>query len=200
MGWRNVELNAASRSVRFRVRGVELDPGGIGKGFAVDAVMNLLREQGVRAAMLSAGSSTIGTIGAPPGSAGWRVNAHDPGQPGHDVSFTLLHDVTLSTANCAEKNFTLEAHRYCHIMNPHTLRPVENVQQVTIVDPSGTASDALSNALFVLLPSESTRLLARLPQDRALIVTGTEDHRICTAVRWREPIRAGFCARIVEVP
>lgn len=199
VGWRRMELHAADRSVRFHAPGMELDPGGIGKGFAVDAGLRVLRAAGVQRAMLSAGSSTIGAIGAPEGGAGWRVNTHDPWTPGHDVSFTMLRDGTLSTANCAEKNFTLQGHRYCHIMDPRTLRPVENVQQVTIVDPSATASDALSNALFVLSPEESTRLLRSLPRDRALIVTGPEDHRVCTAIRWREPIAPGFCERVVEV-
>ncbi|WP_419807138.1 FAD:protein FMN transferase [Terriglobus sp.] len=199
VGWRNLDLDPATRGVRFRVPGVELDPGGIGKGFAVDAVLRMLREEGVSAAMISAGSSTIGAIGAPKGSAGWRVNAHDPWQPGHDVSSVLLRDATLSSANCTEKNFVLQGHRFCHIMDPRTMQPVEGVQQVTIQDPSGTASDALSNALFVLTPAQSVRLLARLPQDRALIVTGPEDHRVCTAIRWQEPIASGFCARIVEV-
>lgn len=199
IGFRNLRLDPATRSVRFLDPGVELDPGGIGKGFAVEAALRLLRQSGVSAAMLSAGSSTIGAVGAPPGATGWRVLAHDPRAAGHQVSTILLRDTTLSTANCAEKNFVLSGHRYCHIMNPHTLRPVENVQQVTIVDPSGTASDALSNALFVLPVSRSTHLLRTLPRDSALIVTGVDDHRVCTAIRWRQPIAPGFCARTVEV-
>lgn len=200
VGWQNVELDRPTRGVRFRVAGVELDPGGIGKGFAVDAALRLLRAEGVDAAMLSAGSSTLGALGAPLGLPGWRVHLHDPWNPAHDVSTAMLRDATLSTANCAEKNFTLQGHLYCHIMDPHTLRPVDGVQQVTIVDPSGTASDALSNALFVLPVPGSERLLQHLPADRALIVTGPQDHRVCTAIRWRDPIAPGFCARIAEVP
>ena len=199
VGWRKIKLDPAGRTVRFSAAGIELDPGGIGKGFAVDAGLRVLRAAGAQTAMLSAGSSTIGAIGSPAGSPGWRVNAHDPWRPGHEMSFTVLRDSTLSTANCAEKNFTLQGHRYCHIMDPRTLRPVQGVQQVTIVDPSATASDALSNALFVLSPAESTRLLRTLPHDRALIVTGPEDHHVCTAIRWREPIAPGFCERVVEV-
>ncbi len=200
VGWQNVRLDPGTRSVRFKVPGVELDPGGIGKGFAVDAVLRLLRAEGVHAAMLSAGSSTIGAIGAPAGTEGWRVTSHDPWHPQRAVSSVLLHDATLSTANCAEKNFSLGGHRYCHIMDPRTLRPVENVQQVTIIDPMGTASDALSNALFVLPVESSVRLLHTLPQDRALIVTGSEDRRVCTAIRWREPIAPGFCEQVRAVP
>ncbi len=71
-GWKRVELNAATRTVRFTSPGVELDPGGIGKGFAVDAAVKALRADGVHAALLSAGSSTIYGMGAPPASPGGR--------------------------------------------------------------------------------------------------------------------------------
>ncbi len=193
-GWRNMQLDAATRGVRL-AHGVELDPGGIGKGFAVDAALRVLREAGVQRAMLSAGSSTLGALDGPPGQAGWPVHLHDPWQPSHDISTVFLHNATLSTANCAEKNFILGGHLYCHIMDPRTLRPVEGVLQVTILDPSGTSSDALSNVLFVETPGQSRRLLRTLPLDRALIVTGSRGRRVCTAVRWPGPVASGFCKR-----
>lgn len=194
-GWTKVRLDPATRGVRFSAPGVELDPGGIGKGFAVDAALRVLREQGVTAAEISAGSSTIGAVGAPPGRAGWPVVVHDPWRPEREVSTVALRDETLSTANCVEKNFTLGGHLYCHIMDPRTLRPVEGVLQVTVVDPSGTASDALSNVLFVNSPAEDRRLLETLPRDRALVVTGTREAPVCHVVRWGVPVAEGFCKR-----
>lgn len=77
-GWQNVQLDPFTRSILYRNRAtMELDPGGIGKGYAVDRVIALLREQRVTAALISAGSSSIYAIGAPPGSSGWRVNIPD---------------------------------------------------------------------------------------------------------------------------
>ena len=72
-GWKRVSLDASARTVRFTAPGVELDPGGIGKGFAVDAAVKAMREDGVHAALLSAGSSTVYGLGAPPDAAGWKV-------------------------------------------------------------------------------------------------------------------------------
>jgi FAD:protein FMN transferase len=74
-GWKRVVLTAGTRTVRFTTQGVELDPGGIGKGFAVDAAIEAMRSDGVRAALLSAGSSTIYGLGTPPDTEGWRVRA-----------------------------------------------------------------------------------------------------------------------------
>src|SRR5437868_10951780 len=73
VGWQHVQLDAAARTVQFDRAGVELDLGGIGKGYAVDRVAALLREGGVRAALIDAGGSTLYAIGAPPGKLGWRL-------------------------------------------------------------------------------------------------------------------------------
>ena len=170
-GWKRVVLNAGARTVRFTAPGVELDPGGIGKGFAVDAAIEALRAEGVKAALLSAGSSTIYALGAPPDSQGWKVRVPDPEHKGDAISTVTLRDTSLSTANCSEKHFVAGGHQYCHIMDPRTLRPVEGRLQATVIAPSATDSDALSNAMFVLDEDGRKRLMGSLPvADAALIV------------------------------
>jgi thiamine biosynthesis lipoprotein len=170
-GWKRVVLNAGARTVRFTAPGVELDPGGIGKGFAVDAAIEALRGDGVHAALLSAGSSTIYGLGAPPDAQGWTVQVPDPNDKRHAISTVTLRDTSLSTANCSEKHFVSGGHQYCHIMDPRTLHPVEGRLQATVIAPSATDSDALSNAMFVLDGAGRRRLMASLPAaDAALVV------------------------------
>ena len=83
----------------------------------------------------------------------------------------VLHDTSLSTANCSEKHFVVGNHLYCHIMDPRTLRPVEGRLQATVIAPSATDSDALSNAMFVLDAAGRRRLMQALPAaDAALVV------------------------------
>ncbi len=196
-GWQNVRLDAAARGVRFARAGVELDPGGIGKGFAVDAAVRILREDGVPAALLSAGSSTLYGLGAPPGRAGWRVVVPGPLPSRRTLSVIVLRDQSLSSADCSQKNFVVDGHLYCHIMDPHTLRPVEGRIQVSVVDPSATASDALSNVVFVQAPQQSLRTLAAAaPEARALIVSGEPGHASCVVFRWGAPLDRAHC----EVP
>lgn len=170
-GWKRVVLTAGTRTVRFTAPGVELDPGGIGKGFAVDAAIEAMRADGVRAALLSAGSSTIYGLGAPPDAPGWRVRVPDPQRTGGTLSTAVLHDTSLSTANCSEKHFVARGHQYCHIMNPQTLRPVEGRLQATVIAPSATDSDALSNAMFVLDAGGRRQLMHSLQKaDASLVV------------------------------
>jgi thiamine biosynthesis lipoprotein len=172
-GWKRVLLTAGARTVRFTAPGVDLDPGGIGKGFAVDAAIQALRADGVRAALLSAGSSTIYALGMPPDATGWKVRVPDPQHRGADLSTIVLHDTSLSTANCSEKHFVVGGHQYCHIMDPRTLRPVEGRLQATVIASSATDSDALSNVMFVLDGPGRKRVMASLPRvDTALVVVG----------------------------
>lgn len=192
-GWQRVHLDAAMRTVRFTSPGVELDPGGIGKGFAVDKAVAILRSEHVSAAMLSAGSSTIYALGAPPGEAGWKVEVPDPFDGGKVLSTVTLKDTSLSSASCAEKHFILQGHLYCHIMDPKTLRPVEGMLQVTITDPSATNSDALSNVLFVRRPEDNVQLMKALPNDSALVITGTAEKAECHRMNWLTPLASGSC-------
>ncbi len=191
-GWQKVKLDAANRTVRFTSAGVELDPGGIGKGFAVDAAIAILHAQHVSAAMLSAGGSTIYALGAPPGEPGWKVVVPDPVHAGETLSTVFLKDTSLSSASCAEKNFILNGHLYCHIMDPPTLRPVEGMLQVSIIDPSATASDALSNVLFVKKPEDSARWMKTLPADSALVISGTKSSFVCHPLGWKTKLE-GSC-------
>jgi thiamine biosynthesis lipoprotein len=200
-GWRKVQLNSQARTVRFTAPGVELDPGGIGKGFAVDAAVRILRADHVKAAMLSAGGSTIYALGAPPHQSGWRVVVPGPLPSKANLSVMRLRDTSLSSADCSEKNFTVAGHLYCHIMDLRTMRPVEGRIQVSIINPSATASDALSNVIFVQTPDETVATLRRYsPESQALVVSGNSPGSAnlqpphCTAFRWKSRIDATHCA------
>ena len=77
-GYRNILLDATNQTVRYAQHGVELDPGGIGKGYAVDKIVDILRAAGIRSALVSAAGSSIYALGAPPGEKGWTLTIKDP--------------------------------------------------------------------------------------------------------------------------
>jgi thiamine biosynthesis lipoprotein len=194
VGYQHVDLDPATRSVRLRAAGMELDPGGIGKGFAVDAAVVILRSHHIAAALISAGSSTLYALGHPPAQTGWRVVVPGLGADSAGISAVRLRDTSLSSANCNEKHFTVDGHLYCHIMDPRTLRPVEGRLHVSIIDPSATTSDALSNVLFVDTPAQSQSFLRHYaPEARAIIVSGTAAAPRCSTYRWPSKIDAARC-------
>lgn len=185
IGWQNVLLNPNERTVAFRDhKAVDLDPGSIGKGFAVDSVVKLLRGFGVTSAFVSAGGSTLYGIGAAPSLPGWPVDIPDPRHPGVTASTIFLRDSSLSTGACTEKFFIQNGHRYCHIFDPRTMRPVEGVLQSSVISASATDSDALSTVVFVSSPEQSRHLFADMPEVRALIFTTASTAESCVAIHW----------------
>lgn len=183
-GWRRVRLDKSSRTVRFTARGVELDPGGIGKGYALDCAAKVLREAGVRAALLSSGSSSVYAMGAPPGKDGWTVRVPDPLKRERALTTVVLRDRSLSTSGNYEKFFRLGGRTYAHIMNPRTGRPVEGVLQTTVITSDATDSDVLSTAVFVLGPRRGVALLGRLKGASAFVVTDKKGAGRVVSFRW----------------
>src|SRR3989442_1481201 len=89
---------ALDEAQRFDSPGVELDPGGIGKGYAVDCMVDVLKRNGVESALVSAAGSSIYGMGAPPGEpGGWRITIRDPHDPTRAAAEVLLKNMSLST-------------------------------------------------------------------------------------------------------
>jgi thiamine biosynthesis lipoprotein len=98
------------------------------------------------------------------------VRVPSPLSDGGTLSTVILRDTSLSTANLSEKKFVHDGRIYGAIMDPRTLRPAEGTLQVTVISPSATDSDALSNALFVSEPEDRSRLLEERRHDCALVI------------------------------
>ena len=92
VGYRNIVLDAANRTVRFSKAGVDIDPGGIGKGYAVDKMIEQLKEHGIRSALVSAGGSSIYGLGTPPNDTGWTVRIRHPRKWSETVQELQLKD------------------------------------------------------------------------------------------------------------
>lgn len=162
VGSSHLVLDRASGSVAFDVPGVEVDLGGIAKGYAVDRAVAVLKSRGVRAALVSAGGSTVYGMGAPPDRDAWAVDILDP-LDARKVAMTVrLKDRALSVSGSSERFFERDGVRYSHIMDPRTGWPVRGMLTVAVLAPTGTAGDAFDNALFVLGPVGSRRYLRTL--------------------------------------
>ena len=157
-------------TVRFDRPGVELDLGGIGKGYAVDRVVELLRRRGVGSALVNLGGSSVYGLGAPPGGEAWEVGILDPSDPGRRAVSVALRDRALSVSGGYGRSFEKDGVTYSHIMDPRTGRPVAGVLSVAVVGASATDGDALDNVLFVQGLARARAFVARLPPRTAASV------------------------------
>lgn len=130
--------------------GMQLDFGAIGKGYAGDKAIEILRKAGVSSALLDFGGN-IQVLGGKPDGSDWTVGIKNPwgGQP---VVAVKLRDSCMITSGGYERFFTgPDGHKYIHIFDNETGRPVENeLESVTIICREGLYGDALSTSLFVM--------------------------------------------------
>jgi FAD:protein FMN transferase len=162
VGGTHVVSNADARTIAFDGPGIELDLGGIAKGYAVDRIVHVLRRRQIAAALISAGGSTIYGLGAPPGREAWDVDVQDPTDSRKTALTVTLRDRALSVAGSSEKSFETGGVTYSHIMDPRSGTPAQGVFSVAVLASSGTAGDALDTALFVLGPEDSRAYLQTL--------------------------------------
>lgn len=150
IGWQAIRLDAASKTVQFQ-RPVEIDPGGIGKGYAVDRMAAILRDRGITSGIISAGRSSIYGIGVPPSEPrGWRVEVPNPKNPRENFAEVFLRNESMSTSGSTEKFFTVGGRTYTHIMDPRTGTPATGMLQVSVVAPRTIDSEAWTKPYFVL--------------------------------------------------
>jgi thiamine biosynthesis lipoprotein len=149
VGYKNILLDAKSNTVRFAGDGVEIDPGGIGKGYAVDKMAEILRQDGITSALVSASGSSIYGIGAPPNERGWKIKIRDPKDASKAVAEVVLHDNSLSTSGNYEKFFFAEGKLYSHIMDPLTGYPSEGMLSVSVVSPKTIDSEAWCKPYYI---------------------------------------------------
>ena len=159
VGWHHVRLDPAARSVQMLRPGVEIHPGAIGKGWALDRAAEILRDCGVTSALLHGGTSSVVAIGCPPGLPAWRVALPSP--PHASSLFTggsivELRNETLSVSAAWGRS----ADGPAHVVDPRTGEPVAPGRMAAVVLPSAAASDAWSTALLVAPRDIPARLVS----------------------------------------
>jgi thiamine biosynthesis lipoprotein len=169
-GFRNLVLDAAARTVFLKMPGMLLDLGGIAKGYAADEALRVLRDHGIRSALVAAsGDLAIGD--PPPGKTGWRVGI-DSLNPA-EAKFTRvleLRNSAVSTSGDTEQFLEIGGGRYSHIIDPATGMGLTDRIAVTVVAEKGIDADGFATAVSVLGLQRGLEFIERRTQAAAMIV------------------------------
>lgn len=150
VGYRHLKMNAPERTVSFDRPGVEIDPGGVGKGYAVDRMVEIVRARGIRNALIAASGSSVFGLGNPPNETrGWPISIADPWDHRKNAAQVFLKNTSLSTSGSYEKSFRVGGHRYSHIMDPRHGAPAEGAVQVTVIAPRAIDSEVWAKPYFI---------------------------------------------------
>jgi thiamine biosynthesis lipoprotein len=171
-----------THAVGLTVSPVRVDLGGVGKGYGVDRMAELLREWSIDKALLHGGFSSVLALDAPQGADGWPVTLSHPGNRDHTLARLKLQRVSVSASGLEKGQ---------HIIDPRTGRPVKDTIAAWSMAPDATRADALSTAFMVMTPQEVRDYCADHSEVRALLIVPGDRasgaaEQILSAGVWRE--------------
>jgi len=190
-GFTMMTLDARERTVALRERRMQLDLGGIGKGFAADEAAAMLKDLGYPNTLVALGGDVVAS-GAPPGAPGWTVEVETLSRAEQGTPHVLLRDAAVSTSGDAEQWVEVGGVRYSHIVDPRTGAALTGRRSVTVIAPAGTLSDGLATAVSVLGPARGLALVAQTPGASASLSFADAGRvRTVTSPGWRYFVAAG---------
>ena len=157
VGYQNIELDRQNHTVFLKRSDMKLDVGAIGKGYAAEQAVALLRSRGIQRALAAAGGDM--RIGAPPpGKSGWEIAIDSPDIPAAGKPCVLsLHDVAISTSGNSHQFVESNGRHWSHIVDPATGWALEGAASSTVIAPDGATADGLATALSVMPPEKGLK-------------------------------------------
>ncbi len=155
-----------------------IDLGAIAKGYSADKAADVLRQKGVKSAILSMGGNVV-AIGGKDEKNGWKIGIRDPlGNADEIIGYVNARDISVVTSGAYERYFEKDGVRYHHILDPSTGYPADaGLISVTVLSEDGTLADMLSTAVFVMGKEKAKALLEQLSEPVQLILVD-ENHQI----------------------
>ena len=170
VGYKKLRLDVWNRTVTLTAPNMQLDLGGIAKGYAADNALQVLNSKGISRALVAA-SGDIAVGDAPPGKPGWRVGISAPDAEGSKlVKMVLVRNVAVSTSGDTEQFVEINGMRYSHIVNPKTGIGLTERIQVSIVAKDAATTDGFATAVSVLGVKRGLALVESQPNLVALIL------------------------------
>src|SRR5438876_4556605 len=166
VGYQNIALFPPDR-IEFRSPCLQIDLGAIGKGYAVDRAVEVLRSYGIERALINAGGSTIYAMGSPPGQTAWLVHLRDPSKR-IDPQVMLRND---SVSTSEQTPSSRGSNSAGHIVDPETATPSRTEFAVSVIAKTATASDALSTTLLLIGPDKCKALVRTIDYAAAIWVS-----------------------------
>jgi thiamine biosynthesis lipoprotein len=173
VGYGFLELDSEQHAVRLLKPKMRLDLGGIAKGYASDAALSVLREQGIMRALV-AGSGDIAVGDPPPGRNGWRIGIAPLELKGSPSRYVLLANAAVSTSGDSMQHVVIGGKQFSHVIDPATGRALTDHCSVTVIAADCTTTDGLSTGVSVMGPTAGLVLVERLPGVAAYIMRRPE--------------------------
>jgi FAD:protein FMN transferase len=172
-GWRHLQFAEHESAIRFDIPGVRINLGSIGKGYAIDRAVEVIRNYWwPTSAIVHGGQSSLYAIGSPPGRFGgrWEVSLRNPANPEVPLGVIRLRNRALGTSGAAFQQFVDDGRVYGHIIDPRTGEPAPGPASVTVLAPTAAVADALSTAFYLMSRDAIQKYVAEEPRIGVILV------------------------------
>ena len=171
VGYQNIAIDTAASTVFLKKAGVQMDLGGILKGFAADKAVQILQENGIEDGIVAV-AGDIKLFGRQPDGRPWSVGIQNPRQKGDRDGLLATVDLEtqgVSTSGDYQRYFMQDGIRYHHLLNPKTGYPESLCRSVTVIAPTAALTDAFATGIFIMGPQKGLALLKKLGMDGIIV-------------------------------
>ena len=183
VSYKNIEIKDISKkndtgsTIFFKNSKTQIDLGAIGKGYAVDKVIEILKSKGIKSALVNF-AGNIFALGSPQGREKWNIGLKDPINTNNIIGSFGISNKAVATSGDYERFFVNDNKKYSHIIDPRNGKPVSYILSVTILSNSASMADALSTGIFVLGKNEGFELLQELNDVEGIIIFEGKESRV----------------------
>ena len=181
VGYKNIIVDRQKSTVFLKKRGMQMDLGGIIKGYAADKAVEVLKKDGIKSGIVAV-AGDIKAFGKKPDGGLWNVGIQNPrpnppipplakgGNGGDEIIAAIgLSDAGISTSGDYQRFFIKGGKRYHHLLNPKTGYPVYDCQSATVITRDAVFTDAFSTGIFILGHQRGMDVLKRLGFDGVIV-------------------------------
>ena len=183
VGFEKLKLDGRNCTVQFTVEGMQLDVGGIAKGYAVDKAVETMQTHGAIGGMVDLGGD-IRCFGAPfKGRDHWVIGLQNPNivedSAGSGVLLKLkIANGAIATSGDYQQFVIIEGKRRSHIIDRKTGTSTEGLSSVTIIADYATNADALATAVSVMGYEKGLELIENIPGTEAILITSQPEFKL----------------------
>ncbi|MCH8157366.1 MAG: FAD:protein FMN transferase, partial [Nitrospinae bacterium] len=180
------DISIGNGTLQLNRKGMSLHLGAMGKGYAVDRAVDVLKKFGIENGLVNAGGDLMafGTRDdRQDGTQAWRIGLQHPRSPEKMIASLDLSDRAVATSGDYQRYFIRDGIRYHHILDPQTGLPARSAMSATVVASSATDADALATALFVLGPDRGIALIDSLDGVEGMILSASGDAHFSSGFR-----------------
>lgn len=156
-----IKLDETEHTIQLLINHVQIDLGGIGKGYAVDQMAKLLNDWSIDTALINGGCSSVLALGSPHSTKGWHLTLSNPANREQTLANLYLQDRAISGSGLLKGP---------HIIDPHTAQPIEGKRATWACVPAAATADALSTAFMVMTHDQIRKYCSDHPDTFAMVV------------------------------